>query len=259
MKQCFLKLSSIFLLLLLSTSFSTKHEFKSVTYIPGEKLVYVAHFGWLNAGKATLTIRDSVFEDQELYYAVAKAYTIGVADKLFKVRDVYESFFRPENNQTYLAIRNINEGRYKYYNEVRYNYKDKKVLSQKSGEQDVPENIMDLLGAFYYFRESMTDRIQNIGDELILDTYFADEIFPLKVRYVGNEKIKTKLGKFDAMKFSPVVEPGRIFDSEDDVTIWISKDKNHIPLRVRVDLIIGSIKCDLVEYSGLQYKIQKRK
>jgi hypothetical protein len=103
----------------------------------------------------------------------------------------------------------------------------------------------------------MVNDITEVGDELIMDTYFADEIFPLKMRYVGDEKIKTKLGAFHSMKFSPVVEPGRIFDSEDDVTIWLSKDKNFIPLQIRIDLIIGSIKCDLIEYSGLQYDLNQ--
>lgn len=247
-------LALIFLLINKNVGSNAPVEIKP--YISGEKLVYVAHMGWLNAGTATLTIRDTVFENQKLTRAIAQAKTIGLADKLFEVRDVYESFFNPENNQTFLAIRNISEGKYRYYNEVRYNYIENKVTSQKSGEHEVPENILDMLGAFYYFRQSMVNRIKNIGDELILDTYFADEIFPLKMRYVGDESIKTKLGKFNTMKFSPVVEPGRIFDSEDDVTIWISKDKNYIPVQIRIDLIIGSIKCDLVEYSGLQHKLQ---
>ncbi len=246
----------LILIFIISSSFHANKTDDIKPYIAGEKLVYIAHFGWLNAGTATFIINDSILENQNLYHAVAQAKTIGLADKLFEVRDVYESFFRPENNQTYLAIRNISEGKYRYYNEVRYNYEENKVVSQKSGEHEVPENIFDMLGAFYYFRESMVSRIQNIGDELILDTYFADEVFPLKMRYVGDETIKTKLGKFNTMKFSPVVEPGRIFDSEDDVTIWISKDKNYIPVQIRIDLIIGSIKCDLIEYSGLQHKLE---
>jgi len=106
-------------------------------------------------------------------------------------------------------------------------------------------------------RNAMFDKIKKVGDTVVLDTYFADEIFPLKMRYVGDEKVRTKMGKFNAMKFSPVVEPGRVFDSEDDVTIWISKDKNYIPLQIRIDLIIGSIKCDLVEYSGLKHTLSK--
>ena len=257
MKQVVYKLGSVLILLFLCTSYSSNSDFGPKTYNPGEKLVYLAHFGWLNAGKATFTVRDSVFEGKNLYHAVAKANSIGVADKLFEVRDVYESFFNPDSFTTHLAIRNISEGRYRYYNEVRYNYKDKKVLSQMSGEHDVPENILDMLSAFYHFRESINDQTK-IGDEVILDTYYADEIFPLKVRYVGDDKIRTKLGKFNSMKFTPVVEPGRIFDSEDDVTIWLSKDKNHVPLQIRVDLMIGSIKCDLVKYSGLKYKLEIR-
>lgn len=227
-------------------------------YVVGEKLVYIAHMGWLNAGTATFTIQDSIFEGQKVYYSNAQAKTIGLADKLYKVRDVYESFFNPYNGLPVLAIRNINEGNYKYYNEVRYNHADSIVVSQKSGEHSVPANILDMVSAFYYFRESLISKIKNIGDEIIVDTYFADELFPLKMRYVGMDQIKTKMGKFTCLKFSPVVEPGRIFDSEDDVTIWISNDKNYIPLQIRIDLMIGSIKCDLVEYSGLQYPIENR-
>jgi len=227
-------------------------------YIVGEKLVYVAHMGWLNAGKATFTIQDSLIEGKKVYYSNAQAKTIGLADKLYKVRDVYESFFDPQSGLPVVAIRSISEGSYNYYNEVRYFHKDSLVVSQKSGEHKVPDNILDMVSAFYYFRESLISKIKNIGDEITVDTYFADEIFPLKMRYVGMDKIKTKMGKYTCLKFSPVVEPGRIFDSEDDVTIWISNDKNYIPLQIRIDLMIGSIKCDLIEYSGLQYPIESK-
>ena len=243
----------IFAILFLCKSLVIKSQDYEKPFTSGEKLEYLAHFGWLNAGTATFIISDSVFEGQKVFHAKAKANSIGIADKLYKVRDVYESFFKPIDGLPILAIRNINEGRYKYYNEVRYYHSDKKVVSQKSGEHEVPDNILDMLAAFYYFRESVVSKVEKIGDEIVLDTYFADEIFPLKMRYDGNEKIKTKMGKFKCMKFSPVVEPGRVFDSEDDVTIWVSRDKNYIPLQIRIDLIIGSIKCDLVEYSGLQH------
>ncbi len=256
MKTGYLKIVITILVFFISNEFKAIAPSDIKPYISGERLVYIAYFGWLNAGEAIFTVNKTEFEDINLYHAVAEANTIGLADKIFKVRDIYESYFKPENNQTYLAIRNISEGKYRYYNEVRYYYDENKVVSQKSGEHEVPDNILDMLGAFYYFRASMVSSIKEVGDELIMDTYFADEIFPLKMRYVGDEKIKTKLGKFDTMKFSPVVEPGRIFDSEDDVTIWISKDKNYIPVQIRIDLIIGSIKCDLIEYSGLQHKLE---
>jgi len=224
-------------------------------FAPGEHLKYVAYFGLINAGVATLHIRDSVYLGKEVFHAKAHAYSTGLADKLYKVRDIYESLFDTISGLPYFSIRNIKEGGYKYYNEVQFFHKDKKIISKRSGEKDVPVEILDMLSAYYYMRNAMFDKIKKVGDTVVLDTYFADEIFPLKMRYVGDEKVRTKMGKFNAMKFSPVVEPGRVFDSEDDVTIWISKDKNYIPLQIRIDLIIGSIKCDLVEYSGLKHKL----
>ena len=248
----FLSFSIAFLIISQEQLFS---QDQNTAYRSGEKLVYVAHFGWLNAGKASFTIQDSSYKGQKAYAAKATARTIGLADKLYKVRDTYTSYFDPQTGLPFLAIRSINEGSYSYYNEVEFNHKRKKIYSQKSGKHEVPEDILDMVSAFYFFRETIEDSIKQKGDEIIVDTYFADEIFPLKMRYVGDEKVKTKAGKFLCMKFSPVVEPGRIFDSEDDVTIWILKDKNRIPIQIRVDLIIGSIKCDLVEYSGLQHPI----
>jgi len=221
----------------------------------GESLKYMAHFGLINAGTAALIVKDSVYLGKKVYHAKAYAHTIGLADRLYKVRDVYESLFDTITGLPYFSIRNIKEGGYKYYNEVQFFHSNKKLISQRSGEKSVPENILDMLSAFYYMRNAMFDKVKKVGDSVILDTYFADELFPLKMRYVGDEKVKTKLGKFNAMKFSPVVEPGRIFDSEDDVTIWISKDKNYIPLQIRIDLIIGSVKCDLIEYKGLKHNL----
>ncbi|MFO7829792.1 MAG: DUF3108 domain-containing protein [Bacteroidales bacterium] len=228
-------------------------------YQAGEKLVYVARFGFIHAGSATLTIEETEFEGEKVFHAKAHANTIGLADKIYKVRDIYESYYDYFTSKPYMAIRNISEGSYRYYNEVRYNHEKNIVISQKSGEHEVPENIFDMLSAFYFFRESMLKDINAIGDEIIFVTYFADEIFPLKMRYAGDETIKTKLGKFNTMKFSPVVEPGRIFDSEDDVTIWISRDKNFVPIQIRIDLIIGSIKCDLVETTDLKHSLNQIK
>jgi hypothetical protein len=255
-----MKKSATILVLVLFSCFFVQHavcqKFTSQqSFASGEQLKYVAHFGLINAGAATLHIKDSVYLGKEVFYAKAQAHTTGLADKLYKVRDIYESLFDTISGLPYFSIRNIKEGGYKYYNEVQFFHKNKKIISKRSGEKVVPAEILDMLSAYYYMRNAMFDKIKKVGDIVILDTYFADEIFPLKMRYVGDEKVRTKMGRFMAMKFSPVVEPGRVFDSEDDVTIWISKDKNYIPLQIRIDLIIGSIKCDLVEYSGLKYKL----
>jgi hypothetical protein len=67
------------------------------------------------------------------------------------------------------------------------------------------------------------------------------------------------MGTFNALKFQPVVEVGRVFRHEDDVRFWVSDDDNLLPLRAEFEVLIGSIKCDLLSCSGVKYPMAKVK
>ena len=97
------------------------------------------------------------------------------------------------------------------------------------------------------------------NDTLTTAIYFEDEIYQFQVIYKGKDKVTTKLGTFNALKFQPVVEVGRVFRHEDDVLFWVSDDANLIPLRAEFNVLIGSIKCDLLEYSGTSKPMSKTK
>ena len=57
------------------------------------------------------------------------------------------------------------------------------------------------------------------------------------------------------MKFLPVVQTGRVFKDDDDMKIWFSNDSNFIPVRIQLDMILGSAKADLIEYSGIMHEL----
>ena len=67
----------------------------------------------------------------------------------------------------------------------------------------------------------------------------------MKIRFIGREELQTDLGKFKALKFRPIVQKGRVFKKEEDLNVWISDDKNHIPLCAKADVLVGSIKMDI--------------
>jgi len=48
-----------------------------------------------------------------------------------------------------------------------------------------------------------------------------------------------------------MVQKGRIFKHNDDLQVWISDDKNHIPIRAQANILVGSIKLDIISWSGL--------
>ncbi len=228
-----------------------------LNYQAGEKLKYLMYYGFVNGGEAYLQLKRTKIHGKEVLHAKAIGKTIGLADRLFNVYDVYESYFDPRTGLPVKSIGNVKEGGYKFYNEVTFNHRNNTINSKKSGRKSVPDNLHDLVSAFYYLRKTEFENLK-VGDIIQLNTYFQDEYFNLRVRYRGTEEVETKLGEIDCLKFIPVVGTGEMFENDDDLKIWISKDKNFVPVRVSMDMLIGSFKADLVGHSGLKYKLNFR-
>ena len=219
---------------------------------PGEELKYEMSYGWITGGVANLNLQKVKYLGKDAYHVKATGKTTGVANALYNVRDVYESYFDPETGRPFKSVMDLKEGDYRNYNEVTFNHEEGTLISDKSGKKPLGKDVFDIVSAFYHLRKSLNN-LKN-GDIVTVHTYFHDEPWDLVVRYKGNETIKTPLGKIDCMKFKPVVIKGT-FEDEDALDIWISNDNNRIPVRVKMKFFIGSFKTDLVKYSGLSNAI----
>ena len=96
-----------------------------------------------------------------------------------------------------------------------------------------------------------------MGESIVVDMFFDNEIYKFKLKFIGREKLSTKFGTAPTKIFRPIVQSGRIFKEDESLTVWISDDKNKIPLRIKANLAVGSIKADLDSYKGLknQFKL----
>ena len=64
------------------------------------------------------------------------------------------------------------------------------------------------------------------------------------------EKIIISAGEFNALKFCPIVQQGRIFKAQEDLTVWISDDYNKVPLLAKAKIWVGSIRMELEKMEG---------
>jgi hypothetical protein len=206
----------------------------------GENLTYQIRYGFIVGGITTFSLTEEFYNEKPVFHARVIGETTGMAHTIYGVRDIYESWFDKETNLPYKQIRNIKEGHYTKYNEVTYNRENNTVNSRLSGLHAVPEKILDLTSTFYYLRRVDFSGL-NEGDVILVNMYFADEIFPFRLRYGGKESIRTKLGKINCIKICPVVEVGRMFKTQDDLTIWIADDKSRIPVLVKMDISVVGV------------------
>lgn len=226
-------------------------------YQAGEKAHYTIHYGLINAGVATLELQKDTFAGKEVLHSVFVAQTTGITDALFKVKDIYESYINPLTQLPLKAIRNVAEGRYRNYNVVLFDHKTRTdsaiLMSNLTGQHITVQNIHDILSCFYFFRKSIMSQnpVLKKGDLLTITTWFTDELYPIRLRYIEMDEVRTKVGKIRCYKFNPVTETGRLFKDEEGATFWFSADKNYLIVKVRFDIFVGSFSVDLSSYEGL--------
>lgn len=222
----------------------------------GEWFKFRIHYGLVNAGYATLEVKEATKSGKKVFHAVGNGYTTGMTKFFFKVNDDYQSYFDKKTGQPYQFIRKINEGGYTKNQEGFFNQSANNVLVKdykKNTEKtiSVPENVQDIVSSFYFLRNHPTIDKLKPGESISIDMFFDDETTKFKLKFMGREVLKTKFGKVNAMIFRPYVQAGRVFKEEESLTVWISDDENRIPLRIKASLAVGSLKADLDGYKGL--------
>lgn len=249
-------------LLFVLSLFSSFAQGGDSAFKPGEWLKFRMHYGFLNASYATLHVKSAQIDGVPVYHVVGKGRTTGFASVFFKVDDTYESYFGMEDGKPYKFIRKINEGGYtKDYN-IRFDHKnDEAVLDDikhnKKYNFELQDSIQDLLSAFYYLRNNYDPDNLVKGETIKLKMLYDDDgIFNFKLKYLGNEILKTKFGKVECYKFRPFVQSGRVFKEQESLSLWVSADDNKIPIRIQADLAVGSIKADLDGYNGLKHQFK---
>lgn len=227
-------------------------SFKNTAFKGGEILTYRLHYGALNAGVAVLEVKPKVLSisGRNVFHIVCNGYTSGAADWFFKVRDRYETYLDADAMLPWLFVRRVDEGGFKFSQDYVFNHYTKKVDVGNGEKFEFPEGIQDMVSAFYTARNLDLSNAKP-GDLFSLNSFVDKEVWPLKIKFIGREEIKTDIGKYKALKFRPIVQKGRVFKNEEDLNVWISDDKNHIPLRVQAKIIIGSVKMDITGTSNL--------
>ncbi len=254
-----MKNSFLVLLLLFTVSFNFQEP---NAYDVGEWFKFRIHYGFVNAGYATLEVKESVRDNKKVFHAIGKGYTVGMSRFFFKVDDNYESYFDKETNKPYQFVRKISEGGYTKNQEGFFNQDRNKVLvkdykSKTENTFSVTENVQDIVSTFYFLRNHSNVENLKVGESIVVDMFFDNEIYKFKLKFIGREQLSTKFGTAPTKIFRPIVQSGRIFKEDESLTVWISDDKNKIPLRIKANLAVGSIKADLDSYKGLknQFKL----
>ncbi len=243
--------------------FAQLRTVKNEAFNRGEKLTYNVYYdaaltGKVKAGSAVLEVKDEnkIINNRNTYHIVANGKTRGAFNWFFKVIDRYETYIDEEAIAPWLFIRRVDEGGYIINQDVTFNqakktayFKDLK--NSRSSTIVTPEYVQDIISAFYYARTyEFTSASSNTSFpvKFMLD----DTVYSTKFVYLGKETVNTSFGKVRCLKFKPQVLTGSTFKDPYPMVIYVSDDKNRIPILAESEVIVGKVKLELVDYSGLR-------
>ena len=232
---------------------------KEPVFQVGEQLGYKLRYGFITAAEANIRVEstDVKFDNKPVYHLVAEGRTAGTFNVFYKVRNRYDSYIDQKDLSPYLYTESIREANYRRSDKARFYQDQKKIVSNK-GTFKGDGQTFDVLSAYFFARSLDISRL-SVGSKFSMDYFLDDGVTKLEVQYVGKERVKTSLGYFNCLKFSPSIQPGRIFRKDSKLYLWITDDGNRIPVKAQVEILVGSVTLELISAKGLKYPLAASK
>jgi len=215
-----------------------------------EKLVYDIKYGVITAGEATLELKQTTYQDKEVWQIQVSAKTNSFFDKMFKVRDYIESISLFENFYSLRFTKRMEEGNYRQHR-VHLNYLNlnKSVYSSyqyktgtfKNTEIEIPSNTLDIMSAFYFAR---TQDLKP-KDYLAINITIDGKNYDAGVEVIKRETVDSIFGKKACLQIRPVLQGEAIFKQTGSIDIWLTDDGRKIPVLLSSKVIFGSFKAIL--------------
>jgi hypothetical protein len=257
----------LFLVLLVASGFvfsgfesrDTMRNIDNDSFTSGEKLDYIVHYGLINAAQATIDIDNDIqmINNRPCYKVNVFGKTTGSFDFFLRVRDTWRSYIDTTSIVPQRFHRNIEEGKYKKKENIMFDhYKNLATVEDKKATNTykVPDNVQDIVSGVYYLRTLDYDR-RKMNETIKIQGFFDEEVFDFTVTYKGRDVVETKAGDIKVIKLVPKMPKNKLFDGEDAITVYLSDDKNKIPVLIQAEMFVGSVKIDLYKYKGLKSRL----
>ena len=239
---------------------------KAALFPRGEKLVYLVHYAFVNAGEAVVQLDKDFHKvnDRVCYKVDITGKSIGAVSFMFKINDLWRSYIDTGAVIPQKFQREIQENDYRKSETVIFNHFKKTArLTHKTNadpeitkDHAVPTYAQDMVSGYYFLRTLDFSQIK-AGDTIKIDGFLDGENYNFKIKYLGKERLQTNFGKIHTAIISPIMPETQLFAGTNPIKCWISDDGNRVPLKIQAELKVGAVELDLIDFKGLKHKFRK--
>lgn len=226
----------------------------TVPFEVGERFTYNVSWKVFDAGIATMTLAEKTsFQNEDAYRINATVYSTGIVSALFKVVDVFESFFHARDLCSRRITKKIQEGRRHRETVVTFDAKASRAkmedrdlnlpdLPPKRIESPVPSCVQDVISALYVIRT----KTLRVGESVQFPINDGGRTYDVTVEIQAQEEVRTPAGTFQAFRLEPKVFDG-LFKSKGRLFVWVTADASRMPVQLKAKINIGTITAALTQ------------
>jgi hypothetical protein len=263
-------LGIIFIVVFSFTSFTKKESIALVpiNYAPKETFELRVHYGFITAGEAKVEVSEPLYSvnNKNCMKVTCVGRSSGSFDLILRIRDTWVTYIDTASKISQKSTRDIEEGKYRLKEVVQFNYSSNKAIvdwenrTKNKGHEEytIASNLQDIVSGAYYLRVIDYDKLK-INDVIEVNSFFENQSYSMKIKYKGKEQIKTDFGKINAIRLAPIMPENGLFEGENSIRLWLSDDKNRLPLKIQADMFVGVVEIDLKGYKNLKYPINFKK
>jgi len=212
----------------------------------GEKLSYAVSWIGIHCGEMEITSYiDNSIPDAPIYRIVVLARTTKFFDGIYRLRARLDSYFDPRR-MTSIRYEERSLERKKRKEDVwLVDQEAKELVRTKNGEETrfpiEVERANDPLA--FIFRLRMMDT--EVGQESVLGLMTSRGAVETVARATRYKKIRTKMGKCDAVAVVPEPRDKMMFSKSGSMVVWIDRVEPHRPCKIEFDLSFGKLVASL--------------
>lgn len=239
-----------------------------------EKLTYVVSYRaklvpTLEAGEVVMKTTSTSLNGKPVFHVHALAKVFSQFKWFFDLEDVYQIWLDQNTLKPLKHSFRIKEGKHKAKCDYDYDW-DKGEVSVfyhnlrkpkgRTANMKLSDNSFDALSLFYNLRSQDVHQFK-VGEKNSLELVLDDTIRTVSFKFLGKEKkaIK-KLGTFNTIKFSCSIAAGKdeSFEDGSEFFIWLTDDKNKIPVYIESPVKVGSVRGILTKYENLKHPLSSK-
>ncbi len=249
---------------------AAKKEFRKINqiaYKTGEKFTFQITYGFVTAGSATMEILPDY---QNINGRKCYAVNVDVGSNpsfewVYKFKETLKSLIDVEGIFPWKFEQSIMEPKYSREYEAIFDQDNLKIKIAQTvkGEKKPDEEYtlqqysQDIISSFYYAR-TLDFSNSKEGDVVRIPYFHKNSTVSLPIKFLGREEAETDAGKFRCIMVQPNVREGDLSTKADDIVVWLTDDAIKMPVKVQVSIIIGSVKVELVSYSGINGNLNSK-